>query len=107
MQAVELTLGLLVAVVLLISLARRLPIPYPIVLVLGGLILGLVPGLPAVELEPDLVFLLFLPPLIYLAAVFTSLRDFRANLRKIGQLAVGLVLFSTVVVAYMAHTFIP
>src|SRR5215212_4489353 len=76
---------------------------YPILLVLGGLALGFVPGLPAVELDPELVFLLFLPPLLYYEALFTSWRDFRFNLRPILLLAVGLVLMTTVVVAAVAH----
>src|SRR5205807_3061734 len=84
-------------------LSRKLPIPYPILLVLGGLALALIPGLPRVRLDPDLVFIFFLPPLLYPAALFTSWRDFRANLRPISLLAVGLVLFTTVVVGYLAH----
>jgi CPA1 family monovalent cation:H+ antiporter len=65
--------------------------------------LGLIPKLPKVRLEPELVFLFVLPPLLYPAALFTSWRDFRANLRPIGLLAIGLVLFTTVAVAYLAH----
>src|SRR5207237_7739725 len=73
--------------------------------VIGGLLLGLVPRLPKFRLDPDLVFLFFLPPLLFPAALFTSWRDFRANLRPISMLAIGLVLFTTVVVAYLAHYF--
>jgi monovalent cation/hydrogen antiporter len=94
---------LLAAVAALATLAGRLGIPYPILLVLGGLVLGFVPGLPRPELEPDVVFLLFLPPLLYVSAIFTSWRDFRANLRPISLLAVGLVLMTTCVVAAVAH----
>jgi CPA1 family monovalent cation:H+ antiporter len=103
MHEVELVLGLLVLVAALALLAHRLGTPYPIVLVLGGLLTGLVPGLPDVELAPDLVFLLFLPPLVYIAAFFTSVRDFRTQARPILSLAVGLVLATTVVVAVVAH----
>src|SRR6266545_16145 len=71
-----------------------------------GLLLGLIPKLPKVRLEPDLVFLFFLPPLLFPAALFTSWRDFRANLRPISLLAIGLVLFTTVAVAYLAHYFL-
>jgi Na+/H+ antiporter len=78
-------------------------LPYPVLLVIGGLALGFVPGLPAVQLSPDIVFLFLLPPLLYPAAVFTSWRDFRANLRPISLLAIGLVLLTTVVVAAVAH----
>ncbi len=96
-------LVLLAAVAALATLAHRLRVPYPILLVLGGLVLGFVPGLPQVELKPELVFLLFLPPLLYVSALFTSWRDFRANLRAISLLAVGLVLMTTCVVAVVAH----
>ena len=88
----------------LATLATRLGVPYPILLVLGGSALGFVPGLPPVELDPELVFLLFLPPLLYVSALFTSWRDFRANVRPITLLAVGLVLMTTFVVASVAHT---
>src|SRR5436190_10538700 len=97
--------GLMLAVAVFALLARRLHIPYPILFVIGGLILGLVPGLPKVRLEPDLVFLFFLPPLLFPAALFTSWRDFRANIRPISLLATGLVLFTTVAVALLAHYF--
>ena len=103
MSGVEIALGLLLAVVVLAALAQRVGMAYPILLVLGGLALGFVPGLPAVELDPELVFLLFLPPLLYYEALFTSWRDFRFNLRPILLLAVGLVLMTTVVVAAVAH----
>jgi CPA1 family monovalent cation:H+ antiporter len=66
--------------------------------------MGFVPGLPAVQLDPDMVFLFLLPPLLYPAALFTSWRDFRANLGQISLLAVGLVLFTTAFVAVLAHT---
>jgi NhaP-type Na+/H+ or K+/H+ antiporter len=72
-------------------------------IVIGGLALGFVFGLPAVKLEPDMVFLFLLPPLLYPAAVFTSWRDFRANLSPILLLAIGLVLLTTVFVAVVAH----
>src|ERR671912_2514034 len=108
MPEIEAILVLLAAVAALATLANRIDIPYPILLVLGGLVLGfvpeLVPAFPRVELEPDVVFLLFLPPLLYVSALFTSWRDFRANVRPITLLAVGLVLMTTFVVASVAHT---
>src|SRR4051812_36200407 len=79
-------------------------IPYPILLVIGGLVLGFVPGLPQVHLEPDLVFVLILPPILQSAAFFTPVRDFREQLRPILSLAIGLVLFTTCAVAVVAHT---
>ena len=103
MPEIEAILVLLAAVVTLATLANRIKVPYPILLVLGGLALGFVPGLPRVELDPDVVFLLFLPPLLYVSALFTSWRDFRANLRPISLLAVGLVLMTTCAVAAVAH----
>src|SRR5262245_43446264 len=101
----EIFVGLLLAVAILALVARRLTIPYPILFVIGGLLLGLIPKLPKIRLDPELVFLFVLPPLLFPAALFTSWRDFRANLRPISLLAIGLVLFTTVVVAYLAHHF--
>lgn len=102
---VEIFVGLLLAVAVLAMVARRLTIPYPVLFVVGGLLLGLIPKLPRVRLDPELVFLCVLPPLLFPAALFTSWRDFRANLRPISLLAFGLVLFTTVMVAYLAHYF--
>ena len=94
---------LLIVVAALAILAQKVALPYPVLLVIGGLALGFVPGLPAVKLEPDMVFLFLLPPLLYPAALFTSWRDFRANLSPILLLAIGLVLLTTVLVAVVAH----
>jgi Na+/H+ antiporter len=102
---VEIFVGLLLAVAVLALVARRLNIPYPILFVIGGLLLGSIPDLPKARLDPDLVFLFFLPPLLFPAALFTSWRDFRANLRPISLLAIGLVLFTTVAVALLSHFF--
>ena len=90
----------------MLALAPALRIPYPILLVLGGLVIGLVPGMPAFEFSPELIFFAVLPPLLYGAAFFTSLRDLRASVRPIGLLAVGLVVVTTVGVAVVAHAFI-
>ncbi|MBA2565225.1 MAG: Na+/H+ antiporter [Gemmatimonadetes bacterium] len=98
-----LLLILLLLVVGLATVARRFRVPYPIVLTVGGLLLGFVPGLPPLRLDPDIVFLVFLPPILYSAAVFTSFRHFRENLRPISLLAVGLVLTTTVAVAVVTH----
>jgi CPA1 family monovalent cation:H+ antiporter len=96
-------LGVLGAVAALLALAPTLRVPYPILLVIGGLALGLIPGMPDIELQPELVLFGVLPPLLYGAAFFTSLRDLRSNSRSIGLLAVGLVAFTTVGVAVVAH----
>jgi monovalent cation/hydrogen antiporter len=103
MNQAEIICTLLIAVAALAMLAKKVALPYPVLLVIGGLALGFVPGLPAVKLEPDMVFLFLLPPLLYPAAVFTSWRDFRANLSPILLLAIGLVLLTTVFVAVVAH----
>lgn len=104
-EVIEIFVGLLLAVAILALVAHKFHIPYPILFVIGGLALGLIPGLPQVRLNPDLVFLFVLPPLLFPAALFTSWRDFRANLRPISFLAIGLVLFTTVAVAYLAYYF--
>ncbi len=106
-QQLKIIILLLIAVLALTTIARRLAIPYPILLVIGGLILSFIPGLPTVRLEPDLIFLVFLPPLLWAAAYFTSWRDFRANVRPITLLAVGLVLATTAAVASVAHAVLP
>ncbi|MBS0659859.1 MAG: Na+/H+ antiporter [Verrucomicrobia bacterium] len=106
-ETVETILALLVAVALLTTVATRLNVPFPLVLTLGGLGLALVPGLPKVQLSPEIVFLVFLPPVLYGAAWFTSWRDFRRNLRPILMLAFGLTAFTTVVIGYLAHWIIP
>jgi CPA1 family monovalent cation:H+ antiporter len=84
-------------------LADRTQIPYPILLVVGGTALAFVPGVSEFELDPDIILVAFLPPLLYGAAFFTSIQDLRANYRPIGLLAVGLVAFTTVTVAVVAH----
>jgi Na+/H+ antiporter len=99
----ELILICLVAVALLAIAARKIRIPYPILLTVGGVVLALVPGLPVIHLDPELVFSLFLPPLLYPAAVYTSWRDFRANLRSILPLAIVLVLLTMTATAYLFH----
>src|ERR1700722_1403726 len=104
---IDLIFGLLVAVAALALLARKISIPYPILLVIGGLVLALFPSRDHIRLDPNLVFLIFLPPLLYPAALMTSWRDFRANIRPIMLLAIGLVLFTTISVGYVAHYFIP
>lgn len=107
MPSLEIVLGLLLAVTALALVARRANLPYPILLVLGGLVIGFIPGLRPVQLDPDVVFLIFLPPLITAAGWYTSVRDLNRNRRAIGLLSVGLVLFTTVAVAAVAHALIP
>jgi Na+/H+ antiporter len=98
-----LLLALMVAVAGLSVLARLVRVPYPILLVLGGLVLGFLPGMPEVELPPELVLVVFLPPLLYWAAFFSSPRDLLADARAISMVAVGLVLATMAAVAAVAH----
>lgn len=107
MQLVQLLVILLLACVLLAGLARRLALPYPIALVLGGAALGYVRALPQLPFDPDLILAVVLPPVLYWAALQTSWRDFRQNLRAISLLAVGLVIATTVAVAAAAHRLMP
>ena len=100
---VEMFLGLIAIAVVVGVMARWVAVPYPILLVVGGLLLGLQDWAPDVTLDPQIVFLLFLPPLIYAGAFRTPWPEFRSQLRSITLLAVGLVLFTTVLVAAMAH----
>src|SRR5438093_896918 len=98
------TLVLLLAVVAAIAIvAARLKIPAAIPLVLAGVGLALIPGLPQIELAPELVLLLVLPPIVYISAVNMSWLEFRFNLRPIALLSVGCVLFTTVAVAAATH----
>ena len=104
MEHVELVVfGLLLGVAALAVLARIVGVPYPITLVLGGSVIGFVPGVPSVELDPDLVLLIFLPPLLYGAAFFTSLRDLKRNARPIALLSIPLVGVTMAAVAVVAH----
>jgi Na+/H+ antiporter len=87
----------------LLALAPLLRVPYPILLVLGGLALGFVPGIPHVALRPDVVLVAILPPLLYSSAFFTSLRDLRRNIRPLSLLAVALVFVTMIAVAAICH----
>ena len=104
---IGLLIGLLVIVIPLVALAKRATIAYPIVLVLGGLVLGFVPGLPKVQFDPNLVLLIFLPPLLYWEAIIAPTDIMRENAGQIAVLAVGLVIVTTVAVAFVAHAIVP
>jgi Na+/H+ antiporter len=107
MKPVEAFVLLMAAVIGVVLIGRRLKVPYPIALVLGGLGISMIPGLPPVRIHPDIIFLVFLPPLLFAAAWFTSVHDLKANFRPIILLAVGLVLFTTVAVGFAVHALIP
>jgi CPA1 family monovalent cation:H+ antiporter len=98
--------GLLIAVAGLSALARRISIPYPIVLVIGGALFGFVPGVPVIRLNPNVVLVVFLPVLVYAAAFFANLGDMRATLRALTLSSVGLVVATLVVVALVAHALV-
>jgi monovalent cation/hydrogen antiporter len=106
-RSAEILVGLLGAVTVLAGAARRVGVPSPIVLVACGLLVGLVPGLPPVHLDPDLVFFVFLPPLVYGAGFNSSPRDLRSEARRIGVLAIGLVAATAVVVAAVMKLLVP
>jgi monovalent cation/hydrogen antiporter len=103
---IEFLILLLVAVALLVWVARRLSVPYPIVLVLGGLGLGALPGLPELELEPEIVFLVFVPPLVHAAGYVSSPRHLLREARTIGMAAVVLVGLTVAAVTVVAHALV-
>ena len=105
-QAEIVIAGLLVAVAGLSALARVLAVPYPIVLVVGGAVFGFVPGIPSVRLDPDVVLVVFLPPLLYGAAFFANLGDIRRSLRVVTLNSIGLVLATMALVALVAHALV-
>ncbi|MES2125231.1 MAG: Na+/H+ antiporter [Gemmatimonadota bacterium] len=106
-HSVMLALGFAALVILLTSLARRLPIPTPILQLAAGVAVGVFSREAIPTLDPDLVFFVFLPPVLWAAAYFTSLREFKQNIRSIGLLAIGLVIATTAVVGVVAHALLP
>jgi len=100
-------LSLLFTISMLTMLSDKLRVSYPILLVIGGLLISLIPGIPNISIGPDLVFLIFLPPLLYAAAWNTSWKDFWAMKRPISLLSFGLVIFTSVVVAFVSNAIIP
>jgi CPA1 family monovalent cation:H+ antiporter len=95
------------AVIVLVAFANRIGVAYPIVLVLGGMVIGYIPGIPTLPLPPDLVLLIFLPPLLYWESVTSPTSEFRSGRWWIFQMAFGLVIVTTVAVAVVAHRMIP
>lgn len=107
MHFIEAALFLLFLAIISVPLAVRLRLPLEIFLVIGSCIISLIPGLPNLAINPDLVFKIFLPPILFYAAYFTSWQDFKFNLRPISLLAFGLVIFTTALVAIVAKWCIP
>ncbi len=97
----------LVAIIVLVALANRIDAAYPIVLVLGGMAIGFIPHMPPVPFPPDLVLLIFLPPLLYWESITAPTSEFRSNALWIFQLAFGLVVVTMLAVAVVAHAIIP
>src|SRR5688572_22820677 len=95
-------LSLIIAVSFLVMLGQRLRISYPIFLVLGGLVISFIPGIPRVQVDPELIFLIFLPPLLYDAAWNTSWKDFWRWRRVISVFAFGLVIVTSCIVAFVS-----
>ncbi len=106
-NSLELIFVLLGLMTVLAALARRTQIPYPIFLLLGGLAISFIPKLPTVELDPEMVFLLFLPPILTSSAYNTPIRDFKRNLRPILLLSLGLVIFTVLGIGVLMHFLIP
>jgi CPA1 family monovalent cation:H+ antiporter len=106
-QLLEVTIFLLLCSVALGWLARRAGVPYPIMLVVGGGLLGFVPELPQLEFDPQFLLVLVLPPILYQAALLTSWRDFKANGRTIGLLGFGLVIATTLAVGVALKLVLP
>lgn len=100
-------IAVLLSVMILVLIGQKLKVAYPIFLVIAGLIVSLIPGMPAIEIEPDLVFLIFLPPILFEAAWFTSWQDFHKWRKQIFSMAFGLVFLTSIVVAYLSSSIIP
>lgn len=107
MQSIGIVITLLAIAIALAQVTDRIRVPYPILLVVVGIGVGLIPGLPEVSLDPDVAFLVFLPPVLYAAAWYTSWPDFKASARPISLLAIGCVLFTTSMIAVVVHYLIP
>lgn len=107
MENFQVIIFLLAVLISLSALLERISIPQPILLVVAGLLIGFIPALPDLALDPDIIFLIFLPPLLFDAASQTSWHDFKADIRPISSLAVSLVFFTTLAVAITAHYLVP
>jgi Na+/H+ antiporter len=107
MPRIDIVVALLAVCIPLVALARRIKVGYPAVLVLGGLALNFIPGVPQLEIRPELVFMVFLPPLLYWQTVTAPTGEMRSDLRGIGSLAIGLVLATAVAVALIAKAVVP
>ena len=103
MESFKIVVFIMAILISLTAIANKRKLPYPVLLVLAGLVIGFVPHLPNLALDPDIVFVIILPPLLYDAASRTSWHEFRTSIRPIAALAITLVFFTTVSVAVTAH----
>lgn len=97
----------LIAIIALVAIASRINVAYPIVLVLGGMIVGFIPGVPTLVISPDVIFLAFLPPLLFWESITAPISDMRVGRWWIFQMAFGLVIVTTAIVALVAHRLVP
>ena len=88
-------------------MADRIKLPYPIILIVAGIAMGFIPSLPPMEINPEIIFLLFLPPLLYDAAFNISFQEFKTNINTIGTLSITLVFLTTIGIAAVAYFLIP
>ena len=107
MENYSVVLFIMAIMILLSGVADKIRLPYPILLIVAGIIIGFIPSIPDAELDPDVIFLIFLPPLLYDAAFNISFREFKMNLNTIGTLAIPLVFITTCGIALIAHYCIP
>ncbi|SKA09833.1 Na+/H+ antiporter [Sediminibacterium ginsengisoli] len=103
MENYSVVIFILFVMIALSALADRIRLPYPVLLIVAGIAVGFMPSMPVIELNPEVVFLIFLPPLLYDAAFNISFRDFKTNINTIGTLAIGLVFLTTVAIAVISH----
>ena len=107
MENFKIIVFIMAILIILTAIANKRKLPYPVLLVFAGLIIGFVPQLPSLALDPDIIFVVLLPPLLYDAASRTSWHEFRTSIRPISALAITLVFFTTLAVAITAHYLIP
>lgn len=107
MENYSIVIFILAVMIGLSAIADKIKIPYPILLIIAGMTVGFIPALPKIQLNPDVVFLIFLPPMLYDAAFNISFREFRLNINTIGTLSVSLVFITVLGIAVIAHYCIP
>ncbi len=107
MEQYSIVIFLLAVMIALSAVADKIKLPYPIILITAGIAIGFIPSLPNIELNPEIIFLIFLPPLLYDAAFNISFKDFKTNINTIGSLAIGLVFITAAGIAVISHYMIP